>query len=111
MNDSSGAGVVATQLRPGHRQVGGKPQDHVLVAVERADQGAGPVVEFTSDALDDPAVVAIFAEAAADVHQRQIFGAGDVYVGQGSLGAAGRLIGVQDRRCGQELFSGGAGTC
>src|SRR5664279_2152615 len=37
-------------VRPADRQVGGEPQDHVLVAPEPADQGAGPAGEFAAQA-------------------------------------------------------------
>jgi len=59
---------------------------------------------FPDEFGEDTAVVDVFAAATADVHQREVFGAGDVHVGQGPGGPAGGFIGVQDRRGGQQVL-------
>jgi hypothetical protein len=95
-------GGVGVRDRPQvAEQVRGAPGVHrrevVVAGVAVADQDAGEVGQ-------DPALVDVFLGAAADVHHRQISGAGDVHVGQGLVGAAGGLVGVQHRRGGQECL-------
>src|SRR5664279_2235172 len=60
--------------------------------------------QHTGEIGEDAAVVDVLAAPASDVHQCQIFGAGDVHVGQGAGGPAGGFVGVQDRRGGQQVL-------
>ncbi len=69
--------------------------------------GVAVTDQHSGEGGQDPAVVDVGAGAAADVQQRQVFGAGDVHICQGLVGAAGRFVGVQDRRDGQQLLQVG----
>jgi len=116
-------GVVGGGEGVGH---GGGPQLPVLVGVGQRSQVAeqvraapgvqgGEVVvagvavtdQYAGEGGQHPTVVDVGAGPAADVHQGQIFGAGDMHVGQGVVGAAGGFIGVQYRRGGQQLLQVG----
>src|SRR5664279_577381 len=60
--------------------------------------------QHTGEIGEDAAVVDVFATSTSDVQQRQVFGAGDVHVGQGAGGPAGGFVGVQHRGGGQQVL-------
>lgn len=72
--------------------------DQVFVAgVAVADQDTGESGQHS-------VVVDVLTAAATDMHQRQIFGAGDMHVGGCTIGAADGFVGMQQRHGGEQLF-------
>lgn len=69
----------------------------VVAGVAVADQDTGESGQHS-------AVVDVLTAAATDMHQRQIFGAGDIHVGQCTIGAADGFVGMQHRHGGEQLF-------
>ena len=68
----------------------------LVAGVAVTDQDAGEFAEHASG-------VDVVAGAAADMHHGQVFGAGDMHVGQGARRASAGFVGVQHRRAGQQF--------